>query len=86
MEEKEEERESPLDFPMALGHLGDMSVWLAPGDEDEAQPIVLQPPGGGFIQSLVPLVEATIRADLRRIAREGRRRKEKKERRPSPGS
>jgi len=84
MEENEEERESPLDFPMALGHLGDMSVWLAPGDEDEAQPIVIKPPGGGFIQSLVPLVEATIRADLRHIVRESRRRKEKEQRKSPP--
>jgi hypothetical protein len=84
MEENDEDRETPLDFPMSLGHLGDMSVWLAPGDEDEVEPIILQPPGGGFIQSLVPLVEATIRADFRRMARDARRRQEKERRSPSP--
>lgn len=70
--------EDPLDFPMSLGRLGDMSVWLAPGEDEEPDEIILQPPGGGFIQSLVPLVEATIRADLRRMMNAAREREQQK--------
>lgn len=72
-------KENPLDFPMALGRLGDMSLWLAPNEDDEPDSIILQPPGGGFLQSLVPLVEATIRADLRRLSRAARERPEGEE-------
>jgi hypothetical protein len=75
----------PLDFPMSLGRLGDMSVWLAPGEDEEADEIILQPPGGGFIQSLVPLVEATIRADLRRMTKEAREREAEKKEEPDKG-
>ena len=60
--------ENPLDFPLSLGHLGDLSVYLAPDEEGEPQSIVLDSPGRGFLQSLVPLAEAAIRADLRRVA------------------
>jgi len=62
--------ENPLDFPLSLGHLGDLSVYLAPDEEGEPQPIVLDPPGRSFLQSMVPLAEAAIRADLRRVAQE----------------
>ena len=62
--------ENPLDFPLSLGHLGDLSVYLAPDEEGEPRPIVLDSPGRGFLQSLVPLAEATIRADLRRVQQE----------------
>lgn len=62
--------ENPLDFPLSLGHLGDLSVYLAPDDEGEPRPIVLDSPRRGFLQSLVPLAEAAIRADLRRLARQ----------------
>jgi hypothetical protein len=62
--------ENPLDFPLSLGHLGDLSVYLAPDEEGHPQPIVVDPPGRGFLQSMVPLAEAAIRADLRRVAEE----------------
>jgi len=60
--------ENPLDFPLSLGHLGDLSVYLAPDEEGEPRPIILDSPRRGFLQSLVPLAEAMIRADLRRLA------------------
>ncbi|UCH33031.1 MAG: hypothetical protein JSV65_10550 [Armatimonadota bacterium] len=62
--------ENPLDFPLSLGHLGDLSVYLAPDEDGEPQPIVLDAPARGFLGSLVPLAEAAIRADLRRMAQE----------------
>jgi hypothetical protein len=71
--------ENPLDFPMALGRLGDMSLWLAPDEDDEPASIILQPPGGGFLQSLVPLVEATIRADLKRLTRAASEKREEEQ-------
>ena len=30
--------ENPLDFPLSLGHLGDLSVYLAPDEEGEPHP------------------------------------------------
>jgi hypothetical protein len=60
--------ENPLDFPLSLGHLGDLSVYLCPDEEGQPQPIVCDPPARGFLQSLVPLAEAAINADLRRVA------------------
>jgi len=59
--------ENPLDFPLSLGHLGDLSVYLAPDEEGQPKPIILDSPGRGFLQSLVPLAQAAIRADLRRV-------------------
>jgi len=60
--------ENPLDFPLSLGHLGDLSVYLCPDEEGQPRPIVCDPPARGFLQSLVPLAEAAINADLRRVA------------------
>jgi hypothetical protein len=62
--------ENPLDFPLSLGHLGDLSVYLAPDEEGEPHPIVLDSPRRAFLQSLVPLAEAAILADLIRLEQE----------------
>jgi hypothetical protein len=70
--------ENPLDFPLSLGHLGDLSVYLAPDEEGEPHPIVIDPPGRGFLQSMVPLAEAAIEADLRRVAQEAQARLEER--------
>jgi len=61
--------DNPLDFPMALGRMGDMSIWLAPDDEDQPVPVVLTGPGEGMIQSMVPLAQKTLEADQRRLLR-----------------
>jgi len=77
--------ENPLDFPLSLGHLGDLSVYLAPDEEGEPHPIVIDSPGRGFLQSMVPLAEAVIEADLRRVAQEAEAAAEERaERKPSP--
>ena len=77
--------ENPLDFPLSLGHLGDLSVYLAPDEEGEPHPIVLDSPGRGFLQSMVPLAEAVIEADLRRVAQEAEAAlEESAEKKPSP--
>jgi hypothetical protein len=76
----ERDDESPLDFPMALGALGDLPMWLAPNDEGEADLIVLRPAGSGMIESMVPLAEATINADLRRLSRQARKEVEQRAR------
>ena len=70
--------ESPLDFPMSMGALGDMPMWLAPNDEGNADLIVLRPAGSGMIESIVPLAEATIKADLRRLTRQARKEAERR--------
>jgi hypothetical protein len=62
--------ENPLDFPLSLGRLGDLSIYLAPDDEGEPRPIILDSPRRAFLQSMVPLAEAAIRADLRRLEQE----------------
>lgn len=63
--------QNPLDFPLSLGRLGDLSVYLVPDEEtSEPRPIILDSPRSGFLQSLVPLAEAAISADLRRVAQE----------------
>ena len=67
------EEDSPFDFPMSMGALGDMPMWLAPNEEGDADLIVLRPAGSGMIESIVPLAEATIRADLRRLTRQARK-------------
>jgi hypothetical protein len=76
----ERDDESPLDFPMSLGALGDMPMWIAPNDEGDVDMIVLRPPGSGMIESIVPLAEATIAADLRRLARQARKEAERRAR------
>ena len=77
--------ENPLDFPLSLGHLGDLSVYLAPDEEGEPHPIVIDSPGRGFLQSMVPLAEAAIAADLRRVAQEAEAAlEERAEKTPSP--
>ena len=77
--------ENPLDFPLSLGHLGDLSVYLAPDEEGEPHPIVIDSPGRGFLQSMGPLAEAAIAADLRRVAYEAEAAlEERAEKKPSP--
>lgn len=61
--------DNPLDFPMALGRIGDMSLWLAPDEEERPTSIVIRGPGEGMLQSMVPLAQATMEADMRRLAR-----------------
>jgi len=65
----DEPLENPLDFPMAMGKMGDMSIWLASDEEERPTSIVVRGPGEGMIQSLVPLAQATMEADLRRHLR-----------------
>ena len=74
----ERDDECPLDFPMSLGALGDMPMWIAPNDEGDADLIVLRPPGSGLIESMIPLAEATINADLRRVTGEARKEAERR--------
>jgi hypothetical protein len=76
----EKDEESPLDFPMSLGALGDMPMWICPNGEGDADLILLRPPTRGMIESMVPLAEATINADLRRLTRDARKEVERRAR------
>jgi hypothetical protein len=77
--------ENPLDFPLSLGALGELGVYLAPDDHGEPRPIILDSPRRAFLESLVPLAEAAIRADLRRLTQQAEAELEAAEQASSPG-
>jgi len=62
-----------------MGKIGDMSIWLAPDDEERPVSIVVGGLGDGMIQSMVPLAEAAMAADMRRLERDRQRRSSRKD-------